>query len=273
MVTIARGAEQVRKVELALGGKPPERGAAQSLAALKRQAEDRIEQRRAQQAIIRPLMEKVQAPLRALMATADKASIEALKQHQEQLSRLARKRPVDRRPIFPDVPQMGIEPGFLLKVPAYDEAFQYASSAQDVASTTANKDLGAYQLHAAGYAGSNASAAGIGVWFFAYEDNPMQRVAALVDYAYNWGTMSVWGVTAHNDGATNIWVWGFSENGWVAQQGSLSPLLERRHGLVRVARERRRSASLAIRPRVDRDSFPGGRQQFLSRMGLVGGLL
>ena len=46
--------------------------------------------------------------------------------------------------------------------------------------------------------------------------------SALVDFDYSWLDSSTW-YTAHNDGATNIWVWGSSENTWVLQQGGLFP--------------------------------------------------
>ena len=222
MITVARGIKQVRKLEFALGGKLPRKAGVRPQAALKQHAESRIAQRRAHQAAVRPLLEKVQAPLREAL-TADKASLRKLVSLQRAVFRLARKKPVSPRPQLPDIPRMGIEPGFLLKLPPYDESFQYASNPYPAAQAQADKAAGTYKFDVEGDGGSNAASAGIGVWFFAYEDNPMQRVSALVDYDYLWGTWSIMGYTAHNDGATNIWVWGFSENRWVAQTGSLSP--------------------------------------------------
>ncbi|HEX3944571.1 MAG TPA: hypothetical protein VHW69_10830 [Rhizomicrobium sp.] len=222
MITVARGTKQIRKLEPALGEKPPQKAAIQCQAALKQYVEGRLKQRRAHQAAFRPLLEKAQAPLRDLL-TPDKTLLRKLVKQQQAAFRVTRKKPVLRHPLLPDVPQPGIEQGFLLKFPPYDEAFQYASNPYPAAQAQADKAVGTYKFDVEGDGDSNAASAGIGVYFFAYEDNPIQRVAALVDYDYIWGTWSINGYTAHNDGATNIWVWGVSENRWVAQTGSLSP--------------------------------------------------
>jgi len=71
------------------------------------------------------------------------------------------------------------------------------------------RGAGQYKFDATG---SCAASAGIGVWFFAYADTAAQRVSAVLDYDYVWGLWSLMGYTAHNDGATNIWVGSFSEN-------------------------------------------------------------
>jgi hypothetical protein len=44
-----------------------------------------------------------------------------------------------------------------------------------------------------------------------------------VEYDYQWSDTSVGGYTAHNDGSTNIWVWGAHEQAWVLQKGGLFP--------------------------------------------------
>ena len=53
-------------------------------------------------------------------------------------------------------------------------------------------------------------------------DNLRQRFAVLVDYDYAWYDSSNFG-TAHNDGSTNIWIWGFTENGLVGE-GYFDPM-------------------------------------------------
>jgi hypothetical protein len=61
---------------------------------------------------------------------------------------------------------------------------------------------------------SVAAYAGVAANFVAPDNNPKQRLAVLVDYHYAWHDVSAFG-TAHNDASTNVWIWGFSENGWV----------------------------------------------------------
>jgi hypothetical protein len=64
--------------------------------------------------------------------------------------------------------------------------------------------------------GGYFAAAGFGFWFFSQNGNPAQRFAALFDYFDDWWDDST-GYTAHNDGRTNVWVFGASENGWVSR--------------------------------------------------------
>ena len=98
-----------------------------------------------------------------------------------------------------------------LKVPPYDNYGQWSAGN---AHASADVFAGRYSIVTDLDVRSAAGWAGIAINFFATEFNPNQRFSALVDYDYAWGDYSAYG-TAHNDGGTNIWIWGFAENNWV----------------------------------------------------------
>jgi hypothetical protein len=76
---------------------------------------------------------------------------------------------------------------------------------------------GTYSLAIQGFGDGNQSiAAGFGIQFFSGEGNPSQRCAAFWDYYDDWWDGAS-GYVAHNDGRTYLWVFGESENTWVAQ--------------------------------------------------------
>ena len=59
MAVLAFGAEKVRALELALGGKPPKKAADQSLAELKRHVSERFERRKVDRAAMHPLLKEL----------------------------------------------------------------------------------------------------------------------------------------------------------------------------------------------------------------------
>jgi hypothetical protein len=218
MTLLAYGAKRVSALETTLGGKPPKKAADKALAALKQQMRERFERRNAQMAKMRPLTERIQAPLLDLVK-ADRAASEAVaKRRSVFLARSKEKLRVKHARLKID-PRMVSGSGFWLKAPPYDVPFN--GTAGDA---TASSDIngGAYSLSMTGNGSSAAASAGLGIWFFSTEDNPQQRIAALFDYDYDWFDGSTW-YTAHNDGSTNIWVHGDSENAWVLQQGGFFP--------------------------------------------------
>jgi hypothetical protein len=218
MTLLAYGAKKVSALETSLGGKPPKKAADQALAALKQQMRERFERRNAQIAKMRPLMERSQAPLLELVK-ADKAAAKSLaKRRSLTLARRKEKLRVKHERLKID-PRMVSGSGFWLKAPPYDVPFNAAAGD---ASASSDINAGVYSLSMTGGGSSSAASAGVGVWFFSTEDNPAQRIAALFDYDFSWLDSSDW-YTAHNDGSTNIWVHGFSENAWVLQQGGFYP--------------------------------------------------
>ncbi len=218
MTLLAYGAKEVRALEAALGGKPPKRAADQALAELKMQMRERYERRNAQIAKMRPLMEKSRAPLLELIKK-DKAAAAALEKRRTlTLARSKEKLRMKHEPLKID-PRMVSGSGFWLKAPPYDVPF---NAANGNASASSNINAGVYGLSMSGGGGSASASAGVGVWFWATEDDPSQRIAAVFDYDYSWLDASDW-YTAHNDGTTNIWVFGHSENRWVLTQGGFFP--------------------------------------------------
>jgi hypothetical protein len=218
MTLLAYGAKQVRALESTLGGKPPKKAADQALAALKQQMSERYERRNAQIAKMRPLMERSRAPLLELIKK-DKAAVAALERRRTlTLARGKEKLRMKHERLKID-PRMVSGSGFWLKAPPYDVPF---SGANGAASASSNISNGTYSLSMTGNGSSAAASAGLGVWFWATEDDPAQRIAALFDYDYSWLDASDW-YTAHNDGSTNIWVFGHSENAWLLQQGGIFP--------------------------------------------------
>jgi hypothetical protein len=99
--------------------------------------------------------------------------------------------------------------------PPYDDAWTWGGGPHKQAD--ANKATGACDLAIQSFGdGGKAVAAGVASWFFASEDNPMQRFAAIVQYSYDWWDDAD-SYVAHNDLTTTIGVWGFRENRWVVQ--------------------------------------------------------
>jgi hypothetical protein len=218
MTLLAYGAKKVRALETSLGGKLPKKAADQALAALKQQMRERFLQRNAQIAKMRPLMERGQAPLLELVKADKTASASLAKRRALTLARGKEKLRFKHEPMKID-PQMVSGSQFWLKAPPYDVPF---NSAHGNASASSNINAGVYSLSMSGGGSSSTASAGVGVWFFSTENNPAQRIAAVFDYDYSWFDSSDW-YAAHNDGSTNIWVWGNSENAWLLRQGNYFP--------------------------------------------------
>jgi hypothetical protein len=218
MTLLAYGTKRVSALETTLGGKPPKKAADQALAALKQQMRERFERRNAQIAKMRPLTERIQAPLLELVKADRAAAASVAKRRSLVLARSKEKLRVKHERMKIE-PRMVSGSGFWLKTPPYDVPF---SSAGGDATASSNINAGTYSFSMTGDGSSAAASAGVGIWFFSTEENPAQRIAALFDYDYNWFDISNW-YTAHNDGSTNIWVFGSNENAWVLQQGGFYP--------------------------------------------------
>lgn len=218
MTQLAYGANEVRALEVVLGGKFPKNAVDRTRAALKRDMLERFKQRKAYNDTIAPLIERAQAPMLELVK-ADAAAARSIEKLRSILLARGKKKLIKRHRPMKVEPRMVTGSGFWLKAPPYDAVL---NSSVGGASASADKVTGEYTMTMGGFGGSYSARAGFGFSFFATEDNPMQRVAALVDYDYNWLDSS-WGYTAHNNAMTSIWVFGLVEGEWVLQQGGLSP--------------------------------------------------
>ena len=115
-------------------------------------------------------------------------------------------------------PRIGAHPadaaGLIVKAPPYDFSWTLPGGQGD---ESADQNGGTYSLDAQTLGQHEMEvAAGVGFWFFSQAGNPAQRFAALCDYYDDWWDDAM-GYTAHNDGRTYLWVFGASENAWVAQ--------------------------------------------------------
>jgi len=82
----------------------------------------------------------------------------------------------------------------------------------------ADASAGTYDLAVQGFGGGGSeAAAGLGTWFFSTRANQSQRFAALLDYADLWWASAFAGYFAKSALMTQLWVWGVTENQWVAR--------------------------------------------------------
>ncbi len=220
MTIIARGTDQVKAVERALGGTPPKDGAKKACAALQRDtAEYSIAQERAQEENAR-----LTEPMRALVFSHVAKDDPALRQGIQNLkAAYARQSQPKLKPLTVEKYEASLAVGSisLLKVPPYDTEFTFKSKPRTIA--TANRFTGRYELAAQSIgSGWETVAAGVGTWFHAPADDPQQRFAALMNYAYDWRS-SASGYVAYNKCKTRLWVWGDTEQRWVLKPDSVSP--------------------------------------------------
>jgi len=217
MTVLAYGAEKVRALEFALGGKPPKEATKHVAAELNRHVQEQFERRKAHLAKVNSLLKRQRTPLLNILK-ADKRTAEDIKEARE-LFRKGPIKPHARPPREKIEPRMVTGSSFWLKVPPYDD--QQGSFSGD-ASASEDALNGTYNLSMSGNGSSSNAWAGLAINFFATEDDPSQRFAALVEYDYDWYDYSNL-APAHNDAGTNIWIWGFTENRWVLQQGGFFP--------------------------------------------------
>ncbi len=220
MTIIARGTDQVRNVERALGGTPPRQGARKARAALQRDtAEYSKAQERAQEESAR-----LAEPMRALLFSHVAKDDPALRQGIQNLkAAYARQSQPKLKTLTPEKYEATLAVGSisLLKVPPYDNEFTFKSKPRTIA--TANRVTGRYKLTAQSIgSGWETVAAGVGTWFHAPADDPQQRFAALLNYAHDW-RCSASGYVAYNRCKTRLWVWGDTEQNWVLKPDSVSP--------------------------------------------------
>jgi hypothetical protein len=227
MDILATGAERVRALEIALGGEPPEDR--RSAAELDRHIRQRFERRRMRRAEAMARLERQNTFIQELRERDPDQYrlLEGLAQASRRQSRVKpRRASEDKSHQLPELervePRIAVGSGFTLKVPPYDDQGQ---GIQGDGSADASPDAlhGSYYLQTDTQCNSAGAWAGIAVNFFAITDNPFQRFAALVDYDYQWWEGADLFVGADNNGSTNIWVWGFTEQRWVLQQANVGP--------------------------------------------------
>jgi hypothetical protein len=220
MAVLAYGAKKVRSLELALGGKPPGDAVRRSLGSLRQVAAERFKRREVERVQLRRVFERARAPIFESLRGDERV----LRSSNEFRAVVERRSKQTLRKRSQNLKSLKIEPrvivgsSFWLNTPPYDTAGQGGNP--DVTSDAAG---GTYSWAQQSLFDAGLSAwAGVASWFWATDENPQQRFAALLDYSYAWWDSAA-GYTAHTDASTALWVWGANENGWVGQQGGLYP--------------------------------------------------
>ena len=213
MSTIAYGAEKVKALQDALGGSLPAQARKQPRMHLDKFVAERFEALKA----AREEAARLNAPIRDRLFGHILKDDPLVKGSSEQRRKVCERR-LKRKIRQPETRR--IEPRVLtgsniwLKAPPYDDEWS-SNDANGMAA--ADKAAGNYNMAVQAIGdGFHEAAAGIGVWFFYTASDPMQRVAALLDYSDDWWDVADLYV-AHNDLRTRIWVWGDTEQNWVAQ--------------------------------------------------------
>lgn len=218
MSIIAYGAEKVQALEYALAGRPPARAGKEPLAQLQQFVAERFKSLTAAREENARLTAGIRDRMFGHIAKDDPAMKRGLAD-----TRKAYERRLKGKIRLPDLTK--IEPRFVtgsafwLKAPPYDNAWRWTAG---TSTAGADKTAGSYTMATQSIGdGSCEAAAGVAVWFHCTTTDPMQRVAALLDYADDWWD-SASGYVAHNDLRTRIWVWGHTEQKWVGRS-DLSP--------------------------------------------------
>jgi hypothetical protein len=225
MDVLATGAERVLALETALGGEPPkDRKPAAELDRYMRQRFDqhrtryaeataRAEQRTALIQEMRETHPDLYSLLEKLAQTsATKSADRPPRESLDTPRRLAHLKKIE--------PKIAVGSGFTIKVPPYDDQQQ---GVDYDASASPDALQGNYTLQSDANGGGSSAWAGIGINFYAISDDIFQPFKARIDYSSGWGDNSEIFTEAHNNGATNIWVWGYTEQRWVCQQDNLWP--------------------------------------------------
>ena len=221
MPILAVGANRVSEFERTLGGTIPKADATRPGSELKHYVKERAARRKANMAEVQRQLKIARAPFMEL-ANKDKRFISELpalrrkltEQFKKQRARTARR--TSEATKHKIEPRIEIGSALTIKAPPYDYDQEWATGS---AWSSADASVGQYSVSAL----DGTAWAGVGINFLAIEDNPLQRFAALIDYDYSWFDRS-YPEVAHNNGSTNIWIWGFTENRWVFKNGDrLSP--------------------------------------------------
>lgn len=211
---LARGRDQVARIQTALGGQAPARAGdiAREHLQLRLEAQQQAQLARRQRD---GQFGQLQAALLALLRN-DPTTATLLQEFEKRSKRHLKGLSTQR--------DMEVEPYVALgslttvKAPPYDDIWSTKSPLPPTSYSSADADKnGTFNLQIECNGDAGNVGAGVATWCFASIDNMASRISALVDYGYRWADNSWMGGTAHNDGALNLWVWGATEGKWVSQ--------------------------------------------------------
>jgi hypothetical protein len=213
MAIIAYGAEQVRALQHALGGSLPAQAGKQPRMRLDKFVAERFKVLRSEREAAARLATPIRDRLFSHIPKEDVAVKRSIAETRKFFERRLKRK-------IPQPETMRIEPRFItgsnfwIKVPPYDDAWTFNPPHTNAG---ADKVAGNYNMAVQSFGdGSCEAAAGIAVWFFCTASDPMQRVAAVLDYSDDWWDAAS-GYVAHNDLRTRIWIWGNTEQNWLAR--------------------------------------------------------
>jgi hypothetical protein len=212
MMKIVSGAKSVKMLEQAMGGMPPSGSARAARAALQRH----VQEQSASQKTIREEASRLAEPLRSMMLkNVERNDPKLIKSLAAQKASYERRNKVviKLRKVEKFEAQFSAGSHFWMKVPPYDSAWTSPAGNRFVTANANGNCSMAAQSFGDGW---EQTATGVGVWFFAPEDNPRQRIAALMDYSDFWWD-SASGYVADNRLTTHLWLWGDTEKAWVGQ--------------------------------------------------------
>jgi hypothetical protein len=215
MTVIARGSKQVKALEQSLGGTPPKAAVEKARAALTRRTAEAAARQAAHAKAASEQAEQFRRIALPHLTDDDRQLARLTKARQTALARRAKARPKPPKPPKAESFEAQVAVGSIqaIKVPPYDVPWTNPSG---TGSATADAGAGTYSVGNQSFGdGSKDAGAGVAVWFFAPADDPVQRVAFLLDYGYDWFDSSAFYV-AHSSSITRIGVWDSRTQGWAS---------------------------------------------------------
>jgi hypothetical protein len=219
MPILATGEDRVRRLQQALGGSPPAEAGERAVASINQFLAERHERQRElheeQAAIQREAVELMLGQLK------DDPRLARLAERSKTLAERRGRQKYAFRPI-PRSAESAVIFGsdIWIKAPPYDQPF----TAPGGSGVTVQADArgGDYSILAQSFgSGKLRGAAGFGTWYYSpYLDNH-KRFSVLLQYDDNWWDSADL-VNASTSLATQLWIWGHSENAWV-QQTNIGP--------------------------------------------------
>jgi hypothetical protein len=210
MAILIRGHDQVRKFQRALGGEPRQSAIKKAKSEMSKYLTEKSRSSNG----AHKKAESILAKRRDLILKQIHEADPHLRKENATLRRIFEqraKRKIKRPPLRKIESRIASDTAILS--PPYDDQWTSNPAHQQA---DANKTNGTYDLGVQSFGdGTQEVAAGV-VSFFLCTTPGLQRFAAVIDYSDDWWD-SASGYVARNYVSTRLWVWGESENAWVAQ--------------------------------------------------------
>lgn len=214
MTIIARGIEQVRAFERAIGGEPPVATAERSKQLLTTYMSAQLEHRNVHRKLSGELLD-LQREIALSPASADKLRSTSYAERKNRILHERKPHHVAPRSEVSVEWEVRLGSNFIVKALPFD--VDWHSGPGSGGSTSADKSGGTFTMAMQSFGhGGLAAASGVAAWFFCAQSDPQQRFAALLKYSFDWWDDANFFVVDDNF-RTRLWVFGHSENDWVIQ--------------------------------------------------------